>query len=194
MAAIVEDCRQCTDISVLALAWGIKPVRILTGAFETSLNAPGLSISLCNLSAASRETGISVKELLDLLDAPTTAVSWPNVTGPRQESGANPKAPEENVGSARAADGVDIVGEYPMTSSLEPGTNLKADLECTVDAKLLSNVIRSGCEAAIAAEPNLTKWDMVMGDGDCGEAVKGVSEGIVALFTIQIPFWHRTQR
>lgn len=48
----------------------------------------------------------------------------------------------------------------------------------TVDPKLLDAVIRSGCEAAIAAEPNLTKWDTVLGDGDCGEAVKGVSEGM----------------
>lgn len=48
----------------------------------------------------------------------------------------------------------------------------------TVDPKLLDAVIRSGCKAAIAAEPNLTKWDTVLGDGDCGEAVKGVSEGM----------------
>jgi len=42
---------------------------------------------------------------------------------------------------------------------------------------LLDAAIRLACKSAIAAEPNLTKWDMVMGDGDCGEAVKGVSEG-----------------
>jgi hypothetical protein len=47
-----------------------------------------------------------------------------------------------------------------------------------VDPKLLDATIRLACERAIVAEPNLTKWDMVMGDGDCGEAVKGVSEGI----------------
>lgn len=46
-----------------------------------------------------------------------------------------------------------------------------------MDPKLLDSTIRLACERAIAAEPNLTKWDMVMGDGDCGEAVKGVSEG-----------------
>jgi triose/dihydroxyacetone kinase / FAD-AMP lyase (cyclizing) len=50
-----------------------------------------------------------------------------------------------------------------------------------VDAKLLDATIRLACERAIASEPDLTKWDMVMGDGDCGEAVKGVSEGIVFL-------------
>lgn len=30
-----------------------------------------------------------------------------------------------------------------------------------VDPKLLDTVIRSACEAAIAAEPNLTKWDTI---------------------------------
>jgi len=50
-----------------------------------------------------------------------------------------------------------------------------------VDPKLLDATIRLACERAIAAEPDLTKWDMVMGDGDCGEAVKGVSEGTVFL-------------
>lgn len=61
-----------------------------------------------------------------------------------------------------------------------------------MDPKLLSSVIRSGCEAAIAAEPNLTKWDMVMGDGDCGEGVKGVSEGIHT-FNRTLPFLLFTQ-
>jgi dihydroxyacetone kinase len=50
-----------------------------------------------------------------------------------------------------------------------------------VDPKLLDATIRLGCERAIAAEPNLTKWDMVMGDGDCGEAVKGVSEAVLKI-------------
>jgi dihydroxyacetone kinase len=46
-----------------------------------------------------------------------------------------------------------------------------------VDPVLLDATVRLACGRAIAAEPDLTKWDMVMGDGDCGEAVKGVSEG-----------------
>lgn len=99
-------------ITQLASTWHIQPVRILTGAFETSLNAPGFSISLCNLSAASRESGTPVAELLDLLDAPTTAVSWPNVTGPRKDGGVAQKAAEVTTESARPADGVDIIGEH----------------------------------------------------------------------------------
>ena len=29
-------------------------------------------------------------------------------------------------------------------------------------------MLRSACEALVTAEPDLTKWDTVMGDGDCG--------------------------
>jgi dihydroxyacetone kinase len=47
-----------------------------------------------------------------------------------------------------------------------------------VDSKLLDASVRLACDRAIRSEPDLTKWDMVMGDGDCGEAVKGVSEGM----------------
>jgi triose/dihydroxyacetone kinase / FAD-AMP lyase (cyclizing) len=51
-------------------------------------------------------------------------------------------------------------------------------LTASVDPKLLDAALRLACERAIAAEPNLTKWDMVMGDGDCGEAVRDVSTGM----------------
>ncbi|KAK9327342.1 hypothetical protein V1520DRAFT_349093 [Lipomyces starkeyi] len=40
-------------------------------------------------------------------------------------------------------------------------------------------MIRTGCERAIASEPNLTKWDMLIGDGDCGDGVKSVSLNII---------------
>jgi dihydroxyacetone kinase len=48
-----------------------------------------------------------------------------------------------------------------------------------VDAKILDISLRLACKRAIDAEPNLTKWDLVMGDGDCGEGVKGVTEDIL---------------
>lgn len=86
--------------SNIAATWSIKPARILTGDFETSLNAPGFSISLCNLSAASRESDTAVAELLELFDAPTAAVSWPNLTSPKAQSQPAKKLPEErNAGT-----------------------------------------------------------------------------------------------
>jgi len=63
---------------------------------------------------------------------------------------------------------------FPNTSDF----NANQQICLLVEPSLLDRIIRQGCEKAIAAEPNLTKWDMVMGDGDCGEAVFGVSTGI----------------
>lgn len=61
----------------LAKDWNINPVRIYAGMFETSLNGPGFSISLGNLSAISRALNHDVSEFIQLLDAPTTAPAWP---------------------------------------------------------------------------------------------------------------------
>lgn len=41
----------------------------------------------------------------------------------------------------------------------------------------LESALRVACDRVIAAEPDLTKWDMELGDGDCGEAMKGLSQG-----------------
>jgi triose/dihydroxyacetone kinase / FAD-AMP lyase (cyclizing) len=46
-----------------------------------------------------------------------------------------------------------------------------------VDPKTLELAIRTACNAVIAAEPNLTKWDTIMGDGDCGETFKTGARG-----------------
>ncbi|KAK0368802.1 hypothetical protein CLIM01_13840 [Colletotrichum limetticola] len=143
----------------LASTWSITPVRTQVGTFETSLNAPGFSISLCNISAAARQCKSAVTELLQLLDRPTSAVYWPNtvrpVTGDEKTNG--PTTDKASTTNGHEQESVLI----------------------KVDPKLLEKVIRSACERAIAAEPSLTKWDMVMGDGDCGEAVKGLCESLL---------------
>lgn len=106
---ITVERQTLTEKFSLASKWDIKPVRILTGAFETSLNAPGFSISLCNLSAASRESDASVDELLELLDAPTTAVGWPNLTAPDPRlNGTRTKHHPQTQGKTKSNDGADI--------------------------------------------------------------------------------------
>lgn len=148
-----------TEKFLLASKWNIKPVRTLTGTFETSLNAPGFSISLCNLSAASRESDTSVDELLELLDAPTTAVGWPNLTPPNpHQNGVKQNQLSQTKAKIKSNDGSDITCKLGPSQLLDIGTEL---ISCVVDPKLLDTVIRSACEAAIAAEPNLTKWDTI---------------------------------
>lgn len=103
--------QELTAKSPIASKWNIKPVRTVTGTFETSLNAPGFSISLCNLSAASRESDISVDELLELFDAPTTAVGWPNLTSPtKYQNGASQKQHSAPKAKINSNDGADIIG------------------------------------------------------------------------------------
>ncbi|WYZ46273.1 hypothetical protein EsH8_IX_000498 [Colletotrichum jinshuiense] len=144
----------------LASTWGINPSRTLAGAFETSLNAPGFSISLCNVSAAARQSNSTTVELLQLLDRPTTAVYWPNTIRPAAD--------------ARKTNGDATNGHSGLNGNANSTSNI-----VKVDPTVLESSVRSGCESAIAAEPQLTKWDMVMGDGDCGEAVKGLCEAVI---------------
>ncbi|RDW66780.1 dihydroxyacetone kinase-2 [Coleophoma crateriformis] len=147
-------------LNQLDTTWKILPTKIYSGAFETSLNGPGFSITLCNISAAASNSQTSPAELLTLLGAHTTAPCWPNVL-----SNSSTKEPR------KAVPDVDV----EQKASVDSSQDLK------IEAGLLEKSIRTACEKAIASEPDLTRWDMVMGDGDCGEAVKGVSEATLQL-------------
>ncbi|CZS79585.1 unnamed protein product [Fusarium graminearum] len=144
----------------LASTWSIKPVRCLSGSFETSLNAPGFSISLCNISSAAKQCQSITSTLLELFDRPTTAVSWPNLVRPSSKQ--TPTVQHQTNGH--------VNGKVTVTS---------VEKHDSVDPSVLEASIRRACEKAIAAEPKLTEWDMMMGDGDCGEAVKGLCESIL---------------
>jgi triose/dihydroxyacetone kinase / FAD-AMP lyase (cyclizing) len=60
-------------IEQLKETWNIKPKRILSGTFMTSLNGIGFSVSLLRL----RDTGLGHgNSMLELLDAPAEAAGW----------------------------------------------------------------------------------------------------------------------
>jgi dihydroxyacetone kinase len=60
-------------IEQLAKDWKIKPVRILSGTFMTSLNGLGFSVSLLKVT----DTGLGAgSSMLELLDAPSEASGW----------------------------------------------------------------------------------------------------------------------
>lgn len=60
-------------VEQLENSWKIKPVRILTGTFMTSLNGLGFSISLLKVADTGLGKGNSI---LELLDAPSEATGW----------------------------------------------------------------------------------------------------------------------
>lgn len=141
---------------VLEREWKLKPVRIYAQCFETSLNAPGWSISLLNVTGIERETGTPVKTLLHLLDSDTTAPAWPR-------------------NGYKEANIVDEQSKAGLTATEETMAQKGPEVEPTS----LESSLRKACNDAIKAEPDITKWDIQMGDGDCGEAVVGMCEGVL---------------
>ncbi|EEP80159.1 dihydroxyacetone kinase [Uncinocarpus reesii 1704] len=134
----------------------IKPVRTIQGTFLTSLNGMGFSISLLRLA----DTGLGPgKSLLELLDAPAEAVGW---AAPIQTSTWENQS-DETFDGRRASS----VHEAP--------SNLK------VDASLFKKALTSGLNRLIAAESLVTRYDTIVGDGDCGIGLKRGAEAILDL-------------
>ncbi|PNS20964.1 Dihydroxyacetone kinase [Sphaceloma murrayae] len=133
----------------------ITPARLYVQAFETSLNAPGFSISLLNLSGLSKSTSLPVSTLLSFLDAETTAPSWP------RNGYANASASSNAAASAQKS-----TAQSETTGPL-------------VSATSLTSALRTASNAVIASEPDITKWDTIVGDGDCGEAVSAICTSIL---------------
>ncbi|KAJ5919064.1 hypothetical protein N7466_010007 [Penicillium verhagenii] len=157
--SVLEASALTDEIQIqLSSRWGISPCKTFSGLFETSLNAPGFSISLCNLTAAARQSNESASTLIRYLDSATSAVSWPNTTRPSHSQQK----------TAVAHTNGHTNGHHVEHASIG------------MDPSLLEKAIRTSCENAITAEPKLTQWDMVMGDGDCGEAVKALAESVLS--------------
>lgn len=129
-------------------------VRVYAGSYMTSLNAPGFSITLLNHVA----TGLT-EDLLTLLDYQTDTVGWhaPSATlcGPSAEDTASPNSKRCDSTEPRA---------------VTPALTLFADLEPV-------KTLRRALMAVIEAEPEVTKFDTVVGDGDCGDTLKRGAEG-----------------
>lgn len=142
---------------VLAQDWKIVPARLYVSTFETSLNAPGWSISLLNVSGIERDTMTSIDTLLHLLDMETQAPAWPK-NGYRNIV--------KKIDKAKVAE-----------VAAEEGQPQKGP---TLNVNQLEQSLRAACDAAVKAEPDLTKWDIQMGDGDCGEAVVGMCQGVLS--------------
>ncbi|EER38829.1 dihydroxyacetone kinase [Histoplasma capsulatum var. duboisii H88] len=139
----------------LARDYCIKPVRIIQGAFLTSLNGVGFSISLLRLV----DTGLGPgKSLLDLLDSPSEAVGW---SAPVATSTWENRS-EATYDTKKAV----VAEETPSNFQLDP--------------TILKKVLTSGLNRVIDAEPLITKYDTIVGDGDCGIGLKRGAQAILS--------------
>ena len=135
-------------LSQLEKQYAIRPCRIYTGLLETSLNAPAFSTTLLNLTAATKHTRFSISQMQGFLDA-RTSTQWESAAG-KQDIQKSPTT-ESKIFKTRTIRNVD------------PNEDL------IIDSTLLEAIARNASSNLIAAEPNLTKWDTIMGDGDCGQ-------------------------
>ncbi|KAI6089461.1 dihydroxyacetone kinase [Hypoxylon rubiginosum] len=134
-------------------SWGIEPVRILSGTYMTSLNGLGFSISLLNVV----NTDIGGPSMIELLDYPCEATGWAAPIRKTTWEEKNAATREDTVGSSE---------------SIKP-SGLKAD------ATTFSETLTSGLQAVVAVEPEVTRYDTVVGDGDCGIGLKRGAEAVL---------------
>jgi dihydroxyacetone kinase len=138
-----------------------RPVRIYSGAFVTTLNAPGVSITLMNVTKAAKQASetypVTEDDILEHLDAPHASFAW--------------------VSTVKSAK--NLIGSTDELMDLQVDLELEEDIhsDIKVQPELLQKVLRGACESMSAAEPDLTKWDTIVGDGDCGETVKLGADG-----------------
>ncbi|KOS38362.1 hypothetical protein ACN38_g10808 [Penicillium nordicum] len=141
----------------------VNMVRVIQGTFLTSLNGLGFSISLMKLV----DPGVGVKTtMLELLDAPAEAVGW--------SAPVNTSTWENN----RNADAVDL-----KTSNL--AEDIHSNLQ--LDPSLLQKALSAGLQRVIKAEAEVTRYDTIVGDGDCGIGLKRGAEAIQSLLTNATP-------
>ncbi len=125
---------------------GCKATRVLVGSFMTSFDMQGASVSILPC------TGDISKELLDLFDAKTDAPGW------------------------LAADVWSTGGSRPSESEIEEvivekKAGAAEDLPPVLinDYSTVAQAVLAQCAQALSdAEPTLTKYDTIVGDGDCG--------------------------
>ncbi|KAJ6119616.1 Dihydroxyacetone kinase 1 [Penicillium sp. IBT 18751x] len=134
----------------------IKPVRVIQGTFLTSLNGLGFSISLLRLA----DTGLGPgKSMLELIDAPAEALGW---------SAPIPTSVWENR-----------VDTYPKVQNSDLAESAPSNLK--LDPAVIKKVLGAGLASVIKAEPEVTRFDTIVGDGDCGVGLKRGAEAIQAL-------------
>ncbi|KAF5556035.1 dihydroxyacetone kinase [Fusarium phyllophilum] len=139
--------------SQLESSYNIRPLRILSGTFMTSLNGLGFSISLLNVVSPDFEA----PSMIELLDAPSEVVGW---SAPIQASTWEAKNTNTRTGRAGATGDIKSSG-------------LKTD-PSTAQA-----VLKKGLQKVIDAEPEVTHYDTIVGDGDCGIGLKRGAEAIL---------------
>ncbi|KIJ12474.1 hypothetical protein PAXINDRAFT_82830 [Paxillus involutus ATCC 200175] len=162
---------------------GTVPARIYSAPYMTSLNAPGFSISL---SIGDSNSPTDPIDLLALIDAPTEAISWVGLRSwPTRGSGnvrsaeAEEVEAEETLQSIRASFSLITSAGSSSHAGESQGHGGFTWTDLGFSAEEIERGVRGACESVFAAEADMTKFDTVVGDGDCGETFVGGGRAIL---------------
>jgi len=145
-------------VKVMEDEYGCTVSRLLVGAFMTSFDMHGASLTVLNLTGAPTD-------LLRCLDAATSAPAWipVDITTVNNKRYTGNEIPE--VISSTASSGI---------QKLPP---LK---ENVWNSNPIKELINKAATAISNAEPILTKYDTIVGDGDCGITMKRGADKILS--------------
>mmetsp|Transcript_20062 Transcript_20062/g.22978 ORF Transcript_20062/g.22978 Transcript_20062/m.22978 type:complete len:605 (-) Transcript_20062:145-1959(-) len=134
--------------------FGCKVTRLMVGSYMTSFDMHGASVTILNLSCSS-------DELITLLDAPCNAPAW---------SACDVwKAEEEESPRLSSIDRPEVVVDDKTKSMVAAKLPPVKLLSFSESAKTLTlRATKRLCEE----EATLTKYDTIVGDGDCGITMK----------------------
>ncbi|KAH7886467.1 DAK1 DegV-like protein [Phlebopus sp. FC_14] len=171
----------------------IVPSRVYSAPYMTSLNAPGFSISLVNVTRVEEIINMTYGkgeekdpiDVLALLDAPTDATAWVGVRSwPARGFTRNAQAEEQEAEETLKT----ILPDMPVPSSQPISSSSHCECDAgasTWDAfgftpREVVSGLRGACEAVLEVEGEMTRFDTVVGDGDCGETFAGAARAILS--------------
>ncbi|RIA89087.1 Dak1 domain-containing protein [Glomus cerebriforme] len=133
--------------------------RVYVGHYMASLNMPGVSLSILKLPKN--------LDVVPLLDVKAETPGWINhfkVDVSNLDTSLDEKISHSNIKENQ---------EKPFVVNVNP--------------QLFESAIKAACDALIQAEPEITKYDTIVGDGDCGTTLKyGATDVLTALKKGQI--------
>ena len=148
----------------LQVDFAIIPCRTFSGTYLSSIDGRGFSITLLALPDRTEAS-----ETLRLLDAPTSCVNW---------HVAHPFDHESTI--------VRVDSHLPDSLPTDlTATPIKTSIPC--DVSFFNAMINSIHSSLKKEEPEITRFDTHLGDGDCGTTILAGAAGLKQAFSDQTP-------
>mmetsp|Transcript_5886 Transcript_5886/g.7165 ORF Transcript_5886/g.7165 Transcript_5886/m.7165 type:complete len:596 (+) Transcript_5886:321-2108(+) len=163
LPVIEEKALLYCAIKNLADSYNIKPARVYSGFYITSINAPIFTISLFNVTKAAN-SDFTEQDIFDLFDSPTDATNFPK----NHYTSSQILNPESR-----------IIKNFQGYEEIDESLDIKRDI--TYDPVVLESIVRKAAQNIIDKEPEITDWDTKMGDGDCGTTLETGAKAIIGL-------------